>query len=143
MTTRSSNYKTFKTLPSREKNKPQDETVNLRPCLEIQDLRHKNNIIRDNRIVCIKFHADWCQPCKVISPKYNKLAEKFNNTGRACLAQENVDLKISQDYKVTGIPAFIFYKNGQLIHHSKDKPLDVIGGDLTKVEEILIRLTSS
>ena len=128
-----SQYKTYSSLKPEEKQ-------HIRPCMEIQDMKHRRKIITENYIVCIDLNAEWCGPCKEISPAFAKLAEKYNMTGKCMLVKENIDLKLTTDYDVQGVPAFIFYRGGQLLKNQDGKTVDVVGGDLKTVEEIVEKL---
>ena len=85
-------------------------------------------------------YTNSCQPCKVVSPNFAELAQCYNNPGKCLLVKEDVDLGLKSDYKITGIPAFIFYINGKLLIHHDGSPVDVIGGDIKKVQNILDKL---
>lgn len=111
-------------------------------CMEMQDLKHRKKMLDEHSIVCIDLHADWCEPCKVVSPKFAELAKQYNIPGRCLLATENVDLKLTRDFQITGIPAFIFYRGGQLLKEQDGTPVAVIGGDIDRVKQILDKLLS-
>ena len=64
-------YKTYRNLGN-----PQDQEP-TRPCMEIQDLEHRKKILTENNVVCIDLWGEWCGPCKVVAPKFAKLAEKL------------------------------------------------------------------
>ena len=127
-------YKTFSSLA------PKEEKSNIPPCTEIQDLNHRKDIIAQNQIVCIDLFADWCEPCKTVTPQFTKLAQQYNIPGRCMLVKENVDRELTRDYRINGIPAFIFYRNGQLVQNEDGSPVEVVGGDLPKVQETLNKL---
>ena len=50
---------------------------------EIKSMDELNKILyisqSDKKLIVIDFFADWCQPCKMISPYVDKLAEKYYN----------------------------------------------------------------
>lgn len=128
-------YASYSSLAPKEEKPP--EYV----CMEFQNLEHRKKMLRENGIVCIKLHADWCQPCKIISPDYAKLAKQYNAPGKCLMAKENIDLELTRDYNITGVPAFIFYKGGQLVRNQQDNsPVHVVGGDLKSVQEIMNKL---
>jgi len=109
--------------------------------MEIQNLEHRKKTLKENGIVCIKLHGDWCQPCKLIAPDYAKLAKQYHAPGKCLMTKENVDLELTRDYNITGVPAFIFYKGGQLVRNQHDNsPVHVVGGDLKSVQEIMNKL---
>lgn len=63
--------------------------------------------------VLVEFYADWCGPCKVVGPMVDELAKEVQ--GKALVIRINVDEdhKLAREHGITGIPAFIAYKNGR------------------------------
>ena len=59
-----------------------------------------------------KFYADWCGPCKVLTPLMENVKTKFTN-----VKFENVDIdsqfEVAQKYFVRSVPTVIIEKNGK------------------------------
>ena len=59
-----------------------------------------------------KFYAEWCGPCKVLTPLMENVKTKFTN-----VKFENVDIdsqfEIAQKYFVRSVPTVIIEKNGK------------------------------
>jgi thioredoxin 1 len=59
-----------------------------------------------------KFYAEWCGPCKVLTPLMENVKTKFSN-----VKFENVDIdsqfEIAQKYFVRSVPTVIIEKNGK------------------------------
>jgi thiol-disulfide isomerase/thioredoxin len=104
------------------------ENKDMYSVMELSSSENKRNIIQNNRLVCVDIYADWCGPCKVISPDYSVLADMYNKNGTCLLVKEKLDLKLTQD--VGSIPLFLFYLDGRKVD-------EVVGGDLNSVEEKL------
>ena len=125
-------YKTIDTLKKDEKiksNVPQQEKLN------------RNKCIFSNAIVCIYLSAKWCGPCQMISPAFDKLSHIYNDPGTCMIIKEDIDEPDKNpDYNVGAIPAFIFYKNGQLLKKPDGSTFDIIGGDLKEVVKVLKQL---
>lgn len=64
--------------------------------------------------VLVDFWADWCGPCRMLSPILEELSEKLS--GKAVFAKLNVDdvPEIAQRYEVTSIPTVMIFKDGQI-----------------------------
>jgi thioredoxin 1 len=64
----------------------------------------------------VDFWAEWCQPCKMLSPVLDSVANKF--TGRLKVVKCNVDEnhEIAAKYGVVSIPNLIFFKDGQIVN---------------------------
>jgi thioredoxin 1 len=102
--------------------------------VEIQSLEHKKHFINTHKVCVVKIHAEWCQPCKAIAPRYAQMAQKYNRPGVCILVAENADLNLSN---VRGVPTHQFFKNGQYINQ------DVVGADIAAVEKKLMELLST
>lgn len=64
-------------------------------------------------LTLVDFYADWCGPCRAMTPVLDKVAEEFR--GRAVIAKLNIDdaQSIAAQYQVTSIPTLILYRNGK------------------------------
>lgn len=72
--------------------------------------------------VAVDFFADWCPPCKAISPVFESLAAKNSNANKLAFAKVNIDhvQDVARTYRVNSVPTFIFFKNGkQVAVHGK------------------------
>lgn len=96
--------------------------------VKIKDLQHKNSIIQNTTMVIVDVYADWCQPCKLIAPKYSSLAKSYSKPGFCLFCKEDVELELSPD--VTGVPTFLFYYKGELVNSQ-------VGADMTEFEQNL------
>ncbi|MDR0368060.1 MAG: thioredoxin [Bacteroidales bacterium] len=56
----------------------------------------------------VDFYADWCRPCKMMEPAFEKAAEKY--AGKVNFYKINVDFNkdIASAYQITGIPTLFF-----------------------------------
>ena len=63
--------------------------------------------------VLVDFWAEWCGPCKMISPVLEEIAEEQD--GKVRIAKLNVDdsLDVSRRYDVMSIPTLILFKDGE------------------------------
>jgi thioredoxin 1 len=65
--------------------------------------------------VLVDFWAEWCGPCKMLSPAIDEIAQEYK--GRVKVGKLNVDNapEIASRYSVTSIPTLLFIKNGNVI----------------------------
>tara|TARA_Y100000589_G_scaffold120010_1_gene114358 strand:- start:5543 stop:5860 length:318 start_codon:yes stop_codon:yes gene_type:complete len=65
--------------------------------------------------VLVDFWAEWCGPCRMISPLIDELDTEFKN--QALVGKVNVDSEseISAKYGITSIPTLLFFKNGEVV----------------------------
>ena len=73
-----------------------------------------NEIIQSGKPVVVDFWAEWCGPCKMVSPIISQLAEEYD--GRMVVGKCNVEEceEIAAEYGIRNIPTILFFKNGQL-----------------------------
>lgn len=72
-------------------------------------------IINGDRPVLVDFYADWCGPCKAMTPVLDELAKDVQ--GKARVLKINVDKAQAAAiaYQVRGVPTFILFKNGKAV----------------------------
>lgn len=65
--------------------------------------------------VLVDFYADWCGPCKVLSPIVQEVASSLH--GRVKVIKVNVDKNqnAAMQYGIKGIPTLILFRNGQIL----------------------------
>ncbi len=73
-------------------------------------------VLASDKPVLVDFYADWCGPCKMMSPILEQLATEVE--GKAKIGKVNVDLSadLAQKYGVMSIPTLIVFKNGEISH---------------------------
>ncbi|HUR10089.1 MAG TPA: thioredoxin [Flavitalea sp.] len=74
-----------------------------------------NDLIQSDQPVLVDFYADWCGPCKTMTPILKEVADAIE--GKAKVVKVNVDRnqEAAQAYQVSGIPTFIVFKNGKIL----------------------------
>ncbi|KAI0253549.1 thioredoxin-like protein [Lactifluus subvellereus] len=76
----------------------------------------------NERVVLVDFYADWCGPCKVLSPILEKLAEDADvktGSGRPIdLVTVDTDehSALAQKYQVRALPTVVAFRDGQPIN---------------------------
>ena len=71
-------------------------------------------VLKSDLPVFVDFYADWCGPCKIMSPVIDKLAEEFD--GKIKVGKVNVDENgdLAVRYGIMSIPNMVFFKNGEV-----------------------------
>ena len=73
-------------------------------------------IIESGKPVVIDFWAEWCGPCRMVSPIVEELAEEFS--GKVEIGKLNVDDNINtpNEYGIRNIPTILFFKDGKMVY---------------------------
>tara|TARA_B110000467_G_scaffold114594_1_gene105099 strand:- start:951 stop:1268 length:318 start_codon:yes stop_codon:yes gene_type:complete len=82
---------------------------------EFTTTNFKDEVLNSSVPVLVDFWAEWCGPCRAISPIIDELSETFNAT--ASIGKVNVDSEsdISAEYGITSIPTLLFFKDGKVV----------------------------
>ena len=82
--------------------------------------KNLREIIESGEALVIDFLADWCGPCKMISPIVDELAEKYD--GKVAIGKVNIEDEECQgmiaEFGIRNIPTLLFFKNGVLVDKS-------------------------
>lgn len=70
-------------------------------------------IQNSDKPVLVDFYADWCGPCKTVSPVVSRIAKE--NKDRLLTIKINADRKpqIAQIYQISSVPTIMLFKNGK------------------------------
>ena len=74
-----------------------------------------DEVIKSDVPVMIDFYAEWCGPCRMMSPVVEEFAKDFE--GRVKIGKINVDeeSELAMRFGVQSIPSFIFIKDGKVV----------------------------
>jgi thioredoxin 1 len=102
--------------------------------LEILDSNWEE-ITKKNPLVIIDFWAEWCGPCRMITPIVEEVVQEYNN--KAIIGKVNIDNNpnVTMHFGIKNIPTLLFIKNGELV----DKHVGVIRKPdlIKKIDDLL------
>ena len=72
-------------------------------------------VVESDRPVLVDFWADWCQPCHMVAPIVEQLAEDF--AGRITVAKVDTEANrdLSLEYAINSIPTLLLFKDGEIV----------------------------
>jgi thioredoxin 1 len=92
--------------------------------LHLDQNNFQNEVLQSTIPVLVDFWAEWCGPCKMLSPIVDQIAAELGSKMK--VAKLNVDAApdIAGKYNVMSIPTLLIFKNGE--------PIDQIVGAMPK-----------
>ena len=84
--------------------------------LNISDSDFDEKVLNDKNIVLCDFWAEWCGPCKQISPILEELSEELQEN-KITIAKVNIDEnpETPSKYGIMSIPTLLLFKEGKLV----------------------------
>jgi thioredoxin 1 len=79
----------------------------------VTDASFTKEVLEADLPVLVDFWAEWCGPCRMITPIVAEVAVEYN--GKLKVAKVNIDENegIPSQYNIKGIPTLILFKNGK------------------------------
>lgn len=103
--------------------------------LEVTDKNFEAEVLKSDLPVLVDFWAEWCGPCKMISPIVDEISTDLD--GKLKVAKVNVDeaQSLAGQYNVMSIPTLLVFKGGEPVEQivgamSKDQLLEKINPKL-------------
>lgn len=73
------------------------------------------DLINSEKPVLVDFYADWCGPCKAMSPVIQEVAKATQGKARVIKVDIDKSVQAAQAYQVQAVPTFIIFKKGNII----------------------------
>ncbi len=106
------------------------EEISSMDILEVMSENFQKEVLESEKTVLIDFYADWCGPCKMLSPIVQEVASENDDIK---VVKVNIDNEqdLAIKYSVMSIPTLIVIKNGEVENMSvglisKDEILNLI-----------------
>ncbi|XP_032308564.1 thioredoxin, mitochondrial isoform X2 [Drosophila ananassae] len=101
--------------------------------LDFASNRSRYSVINSDNPVIVNFHAEWCDPCKILTPKMLELLENSSEIDLAVIDVET-NLDLVETFEVKAVPAVLAFRNGVVV----DKFIGLV--DANSIETLIDKL---
>lgn len=86
--------------------------------LKITAANFENEVLRSDKPVLLDFYADWCGPCRMLSPALHDLAEENSSTLKVGKINVDEQTELAARFQVSSIPMLVVFKDGKVVAKS-------------------------
>ncbi len=72
-------------------------------------------VIEGEKLVVVDFYADWCMPCRYLSPVLEKLSKEYDGQVEFYKLDVDENRDIAFEYGIASIPTVLFFRKGKVI----------------------------
>ena len=80
----------------------------------VTDDTFEQEVLQSPLPVLVDYWADWCGPCKMISPILDEVAKEYAGRVKVCKLNIDENQQIPPKYGIRGIPTLMVFKNGSV-----------------------------
>ena len=79
---------------------------------EVTDQTFEQEVIKSETPVLVDFWAEWCQPCRMLAPTVEAVAERYDGVAKVVKLNVDDSSATAQLYGIKGIPTLVLFKGG-------------------------------
>ncbi|WP_343152732.1 thioredoxin TrxA [Buchnera aphidicola] len=81
----------------------------------LNDSEFEEKILEEEGICLVDFWAEWCNPCKILSPILEEIAKEYINKIKIFKINIDENPNTAPKYSIKGIPTLLLFSKGKLI----------------------------
>ena len=81
---------------------------------EITDNNFNQNVIEQSGVIVVDFWAQWCGPCRKLTPMLEQIQNEFINEIKIVKIDADKNINSAKEYGVSSLPSVLIFKDGEL-----------------------------
>ncbi len=81
---------------------------------ELTDTNFQPEVLDSQLPVLVDFWAEWCQPCRMLAPTIEELADEYKGRVKVGKLDTDANRETSMKYNISAIPTVILFKGGEV-----------------------------
>jgi thioredoxin 1 len=81
---------------------------------EFTDQNFESEVLKSDQPVLVDFWAEWCMPCRMLTPTIEKLAKDYSGKVKVGKLDTDANRDVAIKYSISAIPTVILFRNGQV-----------------------------
>src|SRR5437899_6264603 len=82
--------------------------------VEFTDSNFEAEVLKSDKPVLVDFWAEWCMPCKMLTPTIEKLAKDYQGKVKVGKVDTDSNRDTAIKYSISNIPTVILFKSGEM-----------------------------
>ena len=82
--------------------------------IDVNNENFEKEVMQSDGKVFIDFYADWCGPCKMMSPIIDEIASELGDNIKVGKVNSDENMELTQKYQIMSIPTIMIIKNGEV-----------------------------
>ena len=97
---------------------------------EFTDANFQSEVLESDKPVLVDFWAEWCPPCKMLTPKIEQFAGQYGDKVKIGKLDVDANQGAAGRYNVRSIPTVLLFKDGEVTE-------TIVGLNPQKIEDVL------
>jgi len=83
--------------------------------LHFTDANFESEVLGSNQPVLVDFWAEWCGPCRLLTPTIEELASELGKSAKVGKLNVDENTKTAAKYRISSIPSVLVFRAGELV----------------------------
>jgi thioredoxin 1 len=83
--------------------------------VQVTNDNFESEVLKSSTPVLLDFYANWCMPCKMLSPIIDEIAHEVSHA-KICKVNIDEEPELAQKFQVMSIPTLVVMKQGKVVH---------------------------